>query len=63
MTTRPTCLFLLEDLRSIKLPVERGQDWLFRDLAAQLYKLGQAMGAEWELFEELCRPREKEKAS
>ena len=71
-----------QKLRSIKLPVERGQDWLFRDLAnvsiedgrlvvlfsdaldlaAQLYKLGLAMGAEWELFEDLCRQR-KDKAS
>jgi signal transduction histidine kinase len=47
MTTAPYVpVFLLEDLRSIKLPVERGQDLLSATLAAQLYKARASQGAE-----------------
>jgi hypothetical protein len=76
-----------QQLRSIKLPVERSQEWLLKDLAnvsiaassggggtmlvvfsdaldlaGQLYKLAEAMGAEWDQFVELCEGK-KEKPS
>ena len=70
-------------LRHVKLPVERGQSWLLKDLAnvsiedgrlvvvfsdaldlaGQLYKLAEAMGAEWEVFVGLCEGKNGQQKS